>query len=231
LQKTRENILICCGKLRKGFKADFIKKVKNIPKNRYFIKNKKTYIPKNRYKTMKINNKHEDEEVFSELLKKKSITKLNDLEKENYLKFFENTYLDNLNAARYNLDKFPRWSIIAGYYAMHDITKLFLAKKYRLKINNRVHFACIISLSFLLNRDKQEFVKTVEFLKNAQKIFDENVLGIKIDEIAQYLKKGKSERGKIQYYNPEIDKNVSEKAAYFINNLVVPFIKLLEVLI
>ena len=177
---------------------------------------------------MKAKTKREDEEIFLELIKKKAISRLNDLEKNNYIKFFDNTYLDNLNAARYNLDKFPRWSIIAGYYAMHDIAKLFLAKKYGLKINSRVHFACIVSLSFLLNRDKQEFIKAVEFLKKAQNIFDENVLGIKIDELVQYLKKGKSERGKVQYYNPKIDKNVSEKANYFLDNISIPFIKLME---
>jgi hypothetical protein len=180
---------------------------------------------------MRLNGKPEDEEAFSELVKNKSIVKLNDLEKQNYTKFFENTYQDNLNAARYNLNKFPRWSIIAGYYAMHDIAKLFLAKKYGLKINSRVHFACIVSLSFLLNRDKQEFVKSVELLKKAQKIFDENVLGIKVDELVQYLKKAKSERGKVQYYNPRIDRNVSEKASYFLDNVAIPFVKHMEVIL
>lgn len=167
--------------------------------------------------------------AFLELLKIKTIIKLSDTEKEDYLKFFESTYKDNLETAVDNLKKHPRWSIIAGYYAMHDLAKLFLAKRYNLKIVDRVHFATIIALSSILKENEQELLKAIEMLKKAKEIFDENIVGIKPAELVFYLRKGKSEREKAQYYHPKIDlKEVSIKASYFLNYIAIPFIKLIE---
>ena len=39
-------------------------------------------------------------------------------EKKLYTLFIEATYKDNLEASEFLLVKFPRWSIIAGYYAI-----------------------------------------------------------------------------------------------------------------
>jgi hypothetical protein len=185
------------------------------------------------------------EEVFSQFLEEKIIVRLNEFEKERYIAFFEDTYKDNLNTAKYNLKEHPRWSIIAGYYAMHDITKLFLAKNYNLKIVNRVHFAAIIALSNVLKQDEEK-LKLTKLLKEARELFDENILGkskknrgfldeensknflAKPENIVAYLKKGKSERGKIQYYNPRIEGNISEKAGYFIDKIVIPFVEIIK---
>ena len=56
-------------------------------------------------------------------------------EKEVYLSFLETTYKENLQASDFLLIKFPRWSIIAGYYAMHYVSKLYFAKKYNFKFS------------------------------------------------------------------------------------------------
>jgi len=171
------------------------------------------------------------DKIFQELLSIKAIVKLNEAEKENYLKFFNETYKDNLSAAYDNLKSHPRWSIISGYYAMHDLAKLFLAKKYNLKIVERVHLATIASL-YSISKENKEFEKAIELLKQANKIFNSQIKGIKASDMAFYLKKARKEREKVQYYNPRTDlKRAEEQANFFLNEIVIPFIKLLESLI
>lgn len=84
------------------------------------------------------------------LLKEGKITRINELELGRYVNFFENSYSDNLEHSKANLIKFPHWAIISGYYAMHDITKLLLAKKFRIKIEFEVHATTIKVLRELI---------------------------------------------------------------------------------
>lgn len=57
------------------------------------------------------------------------MSKINEFELDRYINFFTVSYRDDLENCEYVKEKHPRWSIISGYYAMHDITKLFFAKK------------------------------------------------------------------------------------------------------
>ena len=83
-----------------------------------------------------------------------SIKELLPNEKEDYFKYLSSTYQDNLKASEFNVSQFPRWSIIASYYAMHDIAKLFLGKIYGLKLTSpHVHAATIQSLRELVKRE------------------------------------------------------------------------------
>jgi len=50
---------------------------------------------------------------IDDFLKKGRITKLNELEIERYVNFFDNSYKDDLEHCKSNVDKFPRWSIIS----------------------------------------------------------------------------------------------------------------------
>jgi len=68
------------------------------------------------------------------LSKEGKIIRISELELGRYINFFEGSYKDNFEHSKANISSFPRWSIISGYYSMHDITKLLLAKKFRLKI-------------------------------------------------------------------------------------------------
>ncbi len=43
------------------------------------------------------------------------IEKISDLEIGRYVNFFENSYHDNQNHSKANIETFPRWSIISGY--------------------------------------------------------------------------------------------------------------------
>lgn len=61
---------------------------------------------------------------IEELIQEGKIRKINELDR--YLNFFEHAYIENARLSNHIIETFPRWSIISGYYAMHDVTKLFL---------------------------------------------------------------------------------------------------------
>jgi len=127
--------------------------------------------------------------LFEEFLSKGIISRLSETEREDYLRFFEHTYKDNIKAAKNNLEKHPRWAIIAGYYAMHDLAKLFLAKQFSLKISEkRVHLATIIALKQVLEEENTK-ARLLDLLKKAENIFSVN--------ITRYLVKGRKEREKV----------------------------------
>ena len=71
------------------------------------------------------------------LLERGKLSRISDLEISRYVDFFTNSYKDNLSHSEYVMEAYPRWSIISGYYAMHDITKLLLAKNSGLKLKER----------------------------------------------------------------------------------------------
>ena len=120
------------------------------------------------------------------LFKQKRISKINELELKRYLNFFENSYLENFEHCRKNLNEFSRWSIISGYYALHDITKLLIAKKFRIKIDFKVHLTTIQVLRELIKNKE-----LAEILENGYK---------KFLTLANDLDEAKKERTKAQYY-------------------------------
>jgi hypothetical protein len=77
------------------------------------------------------------------LMKEGKVSRIRELEVGRYVNFFENSSKDNLAHCKATIKTFPRWSIISGYYAMHDTTKLLIAKKFRLKIELEVHATTI----------------------------------------------------------------------------------------
>ena len=141
-------------------------------------------------------------------------------EKQAYLTFLEETYNDNLNVSEFLLIKFPRWSIISGYYAMHDISKLLLAKRYNMKISKpETHTSVIVAL--------RELIKRKEIISLIEKAEEEY---IEIVSLHLSLLKGKEEREKSQYYTSSLIKPAVkiEKAAYFMEKLVKPYIKIIK---
>jgi len=146
------------------------------------------------------------------LLKNGRISKIIETEKPRYLNFFSHSYKENLEHCKFVLEDFPRWSIISGYYAMHDIAKLFLADKFSIKIEFNVHETTILVLKGLI-KDKEvikmlnigysEFIKLLNDLATARK-----------------------QRTKAQYYTgTEFMKDKYRKEAQdFLNNTVFDFI-------
>lgn len=120
------------------------------------------------------------------LFEEGKISKISELETERYINFFENSYKDNLKHSEKNIKEFPRWSIISGYYAMHDITKLFLAKKFRIKIDFEIHATTIKVLN--------ELIKNKEIISLIEKGYKEFL------NLANDLEEAKKQRVKVQYY-------------------------------
>ena len=158
---------------------------------------------------------------------------LPETEKENYVEFHKNAYLEDLKHSEKNMLEFPRWSIISGYYAMHNITKLFLAKEFGIKINSpRIHEKTICAIEEFL-KDATLKEKIIKMLKEAENIYF-NAERLKEKAIPLLLKKGREERIKSQYYTEDYSKKPdtnSKKAAYFLETIVLPYIKIVEVLL
>jgi len=74
-----------------------------------------------------INNKEAEKDQWQQLL----LT-----ERDKWLNFHKKAYKDDLEAANLLLLKHPRWSIIADYYAMHDLAKYYLGKTHNIKISS-----------------------------------------------------------------------------------------------
>ena len=148
-----------------------------------------------------------------QLLEEGKLSRINELEIERYVNFFSSSYADNLAHCRAIIDSFPRWSIISGYYAMHDITKLLIAKTYRLKVELEVHATAIKVLRELLKDEK-----ILELLEEGYKEFI---------FLANDLAEAKKERVKTQYYTGTefMKSGYRKRARGFLNEAVEPFIE------
>ena len=153
------------------------------------------------------------------LFKKGLITRISELEMERYINFFENSYQDNLEHSKKNITEFPRWSIISGYYAMHDITKLLIVKKFRIKVEFNVHKITIQLLKELIkNKELNFLIKKgyAEFLT-----------------LANDLSKARKERTKVQYYTGTkfLREEYTKRAGEFYEKVVLIFIQKIKKLI
>jgi len=149
---------------------------------------------------------------INNLLKTKKISKLIETERLRYLNFFSNSYKENLEHCKFNLANFPRWSIISGYYAMHDLTKLFLADKLNIKVDFNVHQTTIDVFS--------------EIVKNKQL---NNMLNFAYSEFLKLLNdliEAREKRTKVQYYTGTdfMKEKYKKEAKIFLDNTVLVFI-------
>lgn len=152
---------------------------------------------------------------------------LPEVEKESWIKFHENAYNDDLTHAEKDLIEFPRWSIISAYYAMHDVTKLYLGTIHDIKIVGRdIHSKTLKALNRFIE-DKQEKEKVIELLKKAEISFF-NIVRLQEKTLPLMLRKGKSERGRTQYYSKDFSDITSQKSVYFFDNIVKPYVKIME---
>ena len=80
-----------------------------------------------------------------------TIKKVSFIEKKDIKLFLEYTFKDNQYTSKNIINVHPRWSIISGYYAMHDISKLFLLEEYDIQFTKpSVHDAVIKALKKLM---------------------------------------------------------------------------------
>ena len=150
---------------------------------------------------------------LSILEKEGKISRIRETELDRYLRFFSGSYRDNLRHSESTLEAFPRWSIISGYYAMHDISKLLIAKVYGLKIDREVHATAIKVLRELL-KDKE----TLKFIEEGYEEFQ---------SLADELGDAKKERVKVQYYTGTdfMKEKYGRRAADFHKGVVLPYVK------
>ena len=141
------------------------------------------------------------------------VSKIKELELPRYANFFENSYKDNLEHSKTVKGSFPKWAIISGYYAMHDITKLLLAKKFRLKIELEVHATTIKVLNELIHNKH-----LLEMIENGYREFL---------FLANDLAEAKKERVKTQYFTGTdyMKEEYRKKSDEFLKNIVEPYIE------
>ncbi len=153
------------------------------------------------------------------LFKEGKISKINDLEIDRYINFFESSYQDNLNHSKKNIAEFPRWSIISGYYAMHDITKLLFAKQFRIKVEYEVHATTIKLL--------RELIKNKELDMLLEKGYKEFL------NLANDLEEAKKQRVKVQYYTGTsfLKSEYQKRASEFHSQTVLSYLKKIKELL
>ncbi|MBN1544004.1 hypothetical protein JW898_00920 [Candidatus Woesearchaeota archaeon] len=151
-------------------------------------------------------------------------------EKDNYLAFHRTAYEEDLKHAEKNILDFPRWSIISGYYCMHNITKLFLAGRFNAKISSpEIHAKTIEALEHFI-KDPALKEKLLKLLKEAKDVYY-SAERLKEKTLPVLLKRGKQERGKAQYYSEDYTKESkvnSQKAVYFLDKIVKPYVGLVK---
>ncbi|PIN70725.1 hypothetical protein COV93_00305 [Candidatus Woesearchaeota archaeon CG11_big_fil_rev_8_21_14_0_20_43_8] len=162
------------------------------------------------------------EELFPEI-------KLTTEERERWIKFHHEAYKEDIEISEKLLLDSPRWSVISAYYAMHDISKLYLGKIHNLKISgDKVHAK---TLFFISKYVKLNSKKIIPLLEEAKKEYDA-IASSNIWIISRLLSKGRDERTKTQYYNAaKTDRSKIEHlqtAQYFIDNFMKPYMKILE---
>ena len=146
-------------------------------------------------------------------IKKGLANKIVETELQRYTNFFTNSYNENLEHCKFVLSTFPRWSIISGYYAMHDITKLFLVEKFQIKIDAKVH-KTVIKIMETITKDKE----TLKLLKIGYEEFT---------KMAADLVEAKGHRQKAQYYTGSefMKEKYRETAGDFLKNTVLPYLE------
>ncbi len=153
------------------------------------------------------------------LIKEGKVARINELELPRYINFFENSYKENLEHSTAVMVTYPRWSIISGYYAMHDITKLLLAKNFSLKIELEVHATTIKVLA--------ELIKNAELLRLIEAGYNEFIT------LANDLATAKKERVKAQYYTGTkfMKEEYGKRASEFISEVVATYVEKINLLL
>ncbi len=149
-----------------------------------------------------------------------TIRRLPEVEKKRYLEFHERIWKEDYEVGKSLIKISPRWAIVAGYYAMHNLSKFFLARSFGIKISGKfVHAATVEAL--------KKFLKN----KNVIKKLEKAIKFVPIEKLPEFLEIGRRERTKSQYYAGMLVKISSKKAEEFFKEIVEPFVKCIEELL
>lgn len=130
---------------------------------------------------------------------------------------------DDYDTTYFLLEKHPRWTVITGYYCMHNIAKYFLMKEYGIDFDeNDIHKCVVLELSKALKDDAKEVIK---YLIEAKKEYD--VILENPQYPANSLFESKKDRGKINYMSDPRSAQtdfISKISKDFLENRFEPFI-------
>ncbi len=123
----------------------------------------------------------------------------------------------------------PRWAVIMAYYAMHNISKLYLAKVHNLRVaGSEVHAQTIHFMAKYATSDEK---RLLPLLKKAKEEY-EAITSASVWIMPRLLAKGRDERAKTQYYESAMAQKsrqeLMRRAQYFIANFMKPYLEILE---
>lgn len=143
-------------------------------------------------------------------------------DKEDYLNWHKLRFEKDFKLAKELQEKDKNWSIIIGYYSMHNITKYFLAtKNIFLRDKHNIHEKCIEELEQLCMTNLQTLKDTLYLLKKAKEQYD-NFFEPK--ELPLVLRAAKNERSKANYYS---ERKINE-AKIYLDEYVAPYLETIK---
>jgi len=167
--------------------------------------------------------------TYKDLVDFGTIGQLTEVEKDFYISYHQENYKEDIKISQSLMTTSPKWSVVAGYYAMHNLAKLFLAKKFNIKVAGKyIHEAVIEALKKHIG-DGTVRNKLLELLDKSRIEFELIGLNLEDKEILPFvLSEAKRERSKVQYYKHY---NISKKVATgeskkFSDSIVQPFVKI-----
>lgn len=175
--------------------------------------------------------------TYEDLLQRQLIKKIETTEKEKYASFHEENYKLDLNSAIAFLDSNnTKYSVIAGYYAVLNVTLWYFAKYFNLKISEEdtgVHTNCQIVLEKFVHEPllKQKIIRLLNQAKAEFTSF--TILKQKTEEtLPLMLRQGADKRKRYTYYSanrslPNVSEQ-AEEAKNFMENVVKPYIFIME---
>lgn len=175
--------------------------------------------------------------TYEELLQRQIIKKLETVEKEKYVSFHEFNYKFDLSSAQKFLEiNNSKYAVIAGYYAVLNVTLWYFAKYFNLKISEEstgVHTNSLIVLEKFVKTDnlKKKIIGLLD--KARQEFVSFTILKQRSEEtLPLMLKQSADKRKRYTYYSterelPKHDDQLNE-AKTFIENIVKPYLSILE---
>ena len=150
--------------------------------------------------------------------------RLNPLERERYIKWHKENAQVDLRDAESIIYKTQKWSIIAGYYAMHNAAKYYLGNVFGIKItapSAHDETLKVLEKTLIKSPTYKEIKKLIE---KAEKEF-ETLVGADASTITAQYRLGKEKREKQTYYSQSFVKR--EDAQKFLDEIVKPFMKII----
>lgn len=144
--------------------------------------------------------------------------------KERYVNWHKNNALIDLKDAENIISISPKWSIIAGYYAIHNATKYYLGNVHNKEIKQPgAHKDAFLLLKKAL-MTQPAYNEVNVLIKKAEEEY-EILIGADAESIYRQYERGKNQRENQQYYQTNFLK--VEDAKDFLENTVKPFLKII----